>query len=103
MPVVFLISLSSQAKKPRKPHIFTSISFPVAMSQSLQAEKVVLTAKEDEKSGSSESKKSSESASMEAQTGETRKTPAAGAGLQNPFDFSAMTGLLNEHICHYTK
>nr|XP_025888949.1 ankyrin repeat domain-containing protein 2B-like [Solanum lycopersicum] len=60
------------------------------------AEKVVLTAKEDEKSGSSENKKASESASTEAQTGETRKTSAAGAGLQNPFDFSAMTGLLND-------
>ena len=57
----------------------------------------------DEKSGSSENKKASESASTEAQTGETRKTSAAGAGLQNPFDFSAMTGLLNVRIYHYTK
>ncbi|XP_047308532.1 ankyrin repeat domain-containing protein 2B-like [Impatiens glandulifera] len=38
----------------------------------------------------------SETSSSEAQSGQRRPTPAAEAFPQNPFDFSAMSGLLND-------
>lgn len=58
----------------------------------------------DEKSGAAESKKSPESSTVEAPSGEGRTaSAAAGAGVQNPFDFSAMSGLLNVHTRFYAE
>ncbi|KAF5751771.1 ankyrin repeat domain-containing protein 2 [Tripterygium wilfordii] len=51
----------------------------------------------DEKSGPMESKSTSEMGSAESQDGQTGSASSMGAGfLPNPFDFSAMTGLLND-------
>ncbi|KAL2491036.1 Ankyrin repeat-containing 2B [Abeliophyllum distichum] len=50
--------------------------------------------KDEEKSGASESK--IDSAPVETQPEQRRATPASVAGMPNPFDFSAMTGLLND-------
>ncbi|KAK6777683.1 hypothetical protein RDI58_024401 [Solanum bulbocastanum] len=73
-----------------------------------QAEKIVLTAKEDSHFVLPSTKcammrslgllrvKSRLSLPPWKHKQERRETPAAGAGLQNPFDFSAMTGLLND-------
>ncbi|XP_060167707.1 ankyrin repeat domain-containing protein 2B-like [Lycium barbarum] len=63
-----------------------------------EGEKALPTVSKDEKSGAAENKKSAESSSTEAPSGEGRTAPtaAAGAGAQNPFDFSAMSGLLND-------
>lgn len=57
----------------------------------------------DEKSGAAVNKKSAESSTTEAPSGQgrTASTAAAGAGVQNPFDFSAMSGLLNVHTRLY--
>ncbi|PIN09643.1 Myotrophin [Handroanthus impetiginosus] len=51
---------------------------------------------EEKKSDAAESKTPAESASAEAPSGQRRATPASVAGMPNPFDFSAMTGLLND-------
>ncbi|KDP47058.1 hypothetical protein JCGZ_10785 [Jatropha curcas] len=53
----------------------------------------------DEKTGSTESKNpKSETSPAESQAGQGRSPPPAGAGFAtpNPFDFSAMSGLLND-------
>ncbi|KAL2537023.1 ankyrin repeat-containing 2B [Forsythia ovata] len=50
----------------------------------------------EEKSDATESRTSTEATSVETQSGQRRSTPASVAGMPNPFDFSAMTGLLND-------
>ncbi|CAA2964519.1 ankyrin repeat domain-containing 2B-like [Olea europaea subsp. europaea] len=51
---------------------------------------------DEEKSNVAQSKTSTVSSSVETQSGQRRATPASVAGMPNPFDFSAMTGLLND-------
>lgn len=56
-----------------------------------------MAGKEDEKSLSENKSSKTEETSAEAQAGQRRTTSGAGAEIpQNPFDFSAMTGLLND-------
>ncbi|CAA2982357.1 Hypothetical predicted protein [Olea europaea subsp. europaea] len=50
----------------------------------------------EEKSDATESKASTGATSVETQSGERRSTPSSISGMPNPFDFSAMTGLLND-------
>lgn len=46
------------------------------------------------------SKTPAESTSTETPSGQRRANPASVAGMPNPFDFSAMTGLLN--VCEFS-
>ncbi|PIN13121.1 hypothetical protein CDL12_14259 [Handroanthus impetiginosus] len=56
-----------------------------------ESSKTPLVPKDEEKSGAAESTTSAETAS-----GQRRANPPSVAGMPNPFDFSAMTGLLND-------
>ncbi|XP_031125082.1 ankyrin repeat domain-containing protein 2B-like [Ipomoea triloba] len=54
------------------------------------------TRSNDEKSATADNKKSSESVPTGTQSGPGNANPLAGLGMENPFDFSALSGLLND-------
>ncbi|XP_073065847.1 ankyrin repeat domain-containing protein 2B-like isoform X3 [Primulina eburnea] len=60
-----------------------------------EAVKTTPVSKEEEKSDAAESKAPVASASADSPRGQ-RTTPASFGGMPNPFDFSAMTGLMND-------